>query len=74
VHEKVHGKPVGTTAKWDNPESQNSGRITLLKKFTRNGQQCETLDYRLRTIRKAAGPEHYALSSCLQSDGQRRLI
>ena len=74
VHDQVHGKPVGTTAKWNNPESQNSGKITLLKKFTRNGQQCETLDYRLTTIRKAAGPEHYTLSSCLQPDGHWRLI
>src|SRR5271166_6424276 len=60
VNEQVHGKPVGTTAKWSNPESQNSGKIALIRKFTRNGQQCETLDYRL--------------SSCLQPDGQWRLI
>jgi surface antigen len=70
----VHGKPVGTTARWSNPESGNSGKIALVNKFMRNGQQCETLDYRLTTRRKAAGPEHYQLSSCLQSDGQWRLI
>ena len=27
VNEQVHGKPVGTTAKWSNPKSQNSGKI-----------------------------------------------
>jgi surface antigen len=74
VREQVHGKPVGTTAKWNNPESQNSGKITLLNKFMRNGQQCETLDYRLTTMRRPAGPEHYTLSSCLQPDGHWRLI
>jgi surface antigen len=74
VNEQVHGKPVGTTAKWSNPESQNSGKIALVRKFTRNGQQCETLDYRLITKRTPAGPEHYRLSSCLQPDGQWRLI
>jgi hypothetical protein len=42
VNEQVHGKPVGSTAKWSNPESQNSGKIALVRKFTRNGQQCET--------------------------------
>ena len=72
VNEQVHGKPVGTTAEWSNPESGNAGKITLVRKFTRNGQQCETLDYRL--ITKGAGPEHYRLSSCLQPDGQWRLI
>jgi surface antigen len=74
VNEQVHDKPVGTTAKWSNPESQNSGKIALVRKFTRNGQQCETLDYRLITKRTPAGPEHYRLSSCLQPDGQWRLI
>jgi surface antigen len=74
VNEQVHGKPVGTTAKWSNSESQNSGKIALVRKFTRNGQQCETLDYRLTTKRTPAGPEHYRLSSCLQPDGQWLLM
>jgi surface antigen len=74
VNGQVHGKPVGTTAKWSNPASGNSGKIRLVKKFTRNNQQCETLDYRLVTKRIPAGPEHYVLSSCLQPDGQWRLI
>ena len=74
VNEQVHGKPVGTTAKWSNPESQNSGKIALVRKFTRNGQQCETLDYRLITKRRPVGPQHYRLNSCLQPDGQWRLI
>lgn len=74
VNDDVHGKPVGTTAKWNNPESGNSGQITLARKFIRNGQQCETLDYRLTTNRRPVGPEHYTLSSCLQPNGQWRLI
>jgi surface antigen len=74
VNQQVHGKPVGTTAQWSNPDSGNSGKIALVGKFTRNGQQCETLDYRLITTRRPAGPEHYRLSSCLQPDGQWRLI
>ncbi len=74
VDGQVHGKPVGTTAKWSNPASGNSGKISLVKKFTRNNQQCETLDYRLATKRRPARPEHYVLSSCLQPDGQWRLI
>jgi surface antigen len=74
VNGQVHGKPVGTIAKWSDPTSGNSGKIRLVKKFTRNGQQCETLDYRLVTKRRPVGPEHYVLSSCLQPDGQWRLI
>lgn len=74
VNEQVHGKQVGATAKWSNPASGNSGKIRLVQKFTRNNQQCETLDYRLVTKRRASGPEHYVLKSCLQPDGQWRLI
>jgi len=74
VTTQVHGKPIGTTAKWSNPASGNSGKIRLVRKFTRNNLQCETLDYRLVTSRIPAGPEHYVLSSCLQPDGQWRLI
>jgi surface antigen len=74
LDKEVHGKPVGTVAKWNNPESRNSGKITLVRKFVRNGQQCESIDYRLTTQRRPAGPEHYRLSSCLQPDGQWKLI
>jgi surface antigen len=74
VNEQVHGKPVGTTVKWSNPKSHNSGKIALVRKFMRNGQRCETLDYRLINKRKAVGPQHYRLSSCLQPDGQWRLV
>jgi surface antigen len=74
VNAQVHGKLVGTTARWSNPASGNSGKIRLVKKFTRENQECETLDYRLVTTRKPAGPEHYVLRSCLQPDGQWRLI
>jgi hypothetical protein len=58
VNDQVHGKAIGTTAKWSNPDSQNSGTIALVRKFTRNGQQCETLDYRLITKRRPVGPQH----------------
>ena len=74
VNEQVHGKRVGTTAKWSNPDSQNSGKITLVRKFKRNGQRCETLDYRLITKSTPEAPQHFRLSSCLQPDGQWRLI
>ena len=52
VNDQVHGKAIGTTAKWSNPESH----------------------YRLITQRRPVGPQHYRLSSCLQPDGQWRLI
>jgi surface antigen len=41
VTNQVHGKPIGTTASWNNPASGNSGSIRLVKKLTRKNQQCE---------------------------------
>ena len=69
VDTAVHGKPVGTTAKWSNPDSGNYGTIELLKKFGQNGQPCETVEYTLATQRRPVRPEHYVLNSCLQPDG-----
>ena len=72
VTNQIHGKPVGTTASWINPASQNSGSIGLIKKLVRKGPQCEGIGYTLRS----GAPfytEHYHLTSCPQPDGTRKL-
>ncbi len=75
VTQEVHGKPVGTTATWSNPNSKNSGTIRLLKKFTARNMRCETLGYTLMTTAvAAASPEHYELNSCLQPDGTWKIL
>ena len=72
VTNQIHGKPVGTVALWSNPASQNSGSVRLFKKLARKGQQCEDIDY---TVRSGAPvyTEHYHLTSCLQPDGTWKL-
>jgi surface antigen len=75
VTQQIHGKPVGTTASWSNPNSKNSGTIRLLKKFTARSMRCETLGYTLMTTAVAgASPEHYELNSCLQPDGAWKIL
>ena len=74
VTQQIHGKPVGTTASWNNPNSKNSGTIRLLKKFTARNMRCETLGYTLMTTAAAASPEHYELNSCLQPDGTWKIL
>ena len=68
----IHGKPEGTVASWSNPASQNSRSVRLFKKLVRKGQQCEDIDY---TVRSGAPvyTEHYDLTSCLQLDGTWKL-
>ena len=74
VDTEVHGKPVGTKADWSDPASGNYGNIELMNKFVQNGQACETVRYSLATRRLPVRPEHYVLNSCLQPDGQWRII
>jgi surface antigen len=69
VDQQVHGKPVGTTATWSNPDSGNYGSIKLLKKHHANGRQCEAVRYTLATKQMPVPPQHYVLDSCLQPDG-----
>jgi surface antigen len=72
VTNQIHGKPMWTAASWTNPASPNSGSIRLVKKLIRKGQQCEDIDY---TVRSGAPvyTEHYHLTSCLQPDGTWKL-
>jgi surface antigen len=69
VINQVHGKPVGTTASWSNPASGNSGSIKLGTKLVRKTQQCEGIEYTVRSGGTPVYTEHYHLTSCLQSDG-----
>ena len=72
VTNQIHGKPLGTAASWTNLASQNSGSMRLVKKLVRKRQQCEDVDY---TVRSGAPvyTEHYHLTSCLQPDGTWKL-
>jgi surface antigen len=74
VDQKIHGKPIGTTASWRNPNTGNSGTIKLLKKFTVRGLRCEEVAYTLMTTTSAVPPEHYVLDSCLQPDGTWKIL
>ena len=67
VTSQIHGKPVGTTASWSNPASQNSGTIKLDKKLVRKGQQCEEIEYTVQSAPPVYS-EHYHFISCLQPD------
>ena len=69
VTNQVHGKPAGTTANWANPASGNSGSIKLIKKLPLKNQQCEDIEYTVRSGGTPVYSEHYHLRSCLQTDG-----
>src|SRR3954452_15597780 len=69
VDTEIHGKPVGSTASWSNPETGDAGTIKLLRKFRKGNLYCERVAYTLTTTKKAVEPEHYAFDSCLTPEG-----
>ena len=69
VTNQVHGKLVGTKVSWSNPASGNSGYVKLNKKLVKNGQQCESIGYTVRSKGPPVYTEHYYFTSCLQPDG-----
>jgi surface antigen len=71
VDTQIHGKPVGTTAAWSNPETGNAGTIELVNKFKKGNLNCEQVAYTLTTTKKAVEPEHYVFNSCLTPEGWR---
>ena len=73
VTNQVHGKPMGTKAHWTNPASGNSGTIKLVKKLTRQNQQCENIAYTVRSGGTPVYSEHYHFISCLQPDGNWKI-
>jgi len=73
VTNDVHGKPVGTTASWSNPASGNSGSIKLVKRLTHKTQQCEDIEYTVRSGGPPAYTEQYHFTSCLQPDGSWKI-
>jgi surface antigen len=73
VTTELHGKPVGTKANWTNPASGNSGTIKLVKKLTRQNQQCENIAYTVRSGGTPVYTEHYHFISCLQPDGNWKI-
>ena len=58
---------AGESLNWDNPESQNKGKITLLKKYTEENQECCQLVLETRVKGKKA--QDAKVDVCRQSDG-----
>jgi 17 kDa outer membrane surface antigen len=69
---QIHGKKLGSQANWTNPQSGNSGSITLLKISSRDGRRCEQIEYRNVPPNKTPF-DRFVLTSCLQADGSWRL-
>ena len=76
VREDLTGKPNGTTIAWSNPDSTNSGTVTLLDRFRAQGRDCRRVRYEVKPGPKQAAslrPSSYVLTSCQLADGTWKL-
>lgn len=76
VRQKLTGKPNGTTLSWNNPESKNSGTVTLLDMFESRGRDCRSVRYVVIPGPKQASyatSARYVLTSCRLPDGTWQL-
>src|SRR5690349_20176616 len=65
-------EPNGTAREWSNPESQNSGKLTLIDRFTSKGRDCRKVRLQVKPGPKQPAeviPANYVLTSCRLQDG-----
>lgn len=75
VREDLTGKPKGTTLPWSNPETENSGSVTLIARFPSRGRDCRRVRYLVKPGPRQASADAgtYVLTSCRLSDGTWQL-
>lgn len=64
-------QPEGASLRWSNSASENSGTLTLLRTFQRNGRDCWRVRYDLDVDRAA---RIYDVSLCLADDGTVKFL
>jgi surface antigen len=76
VREQLTTKPKGTTLSWNNPDSTNSGTVTLINNFASQGRKCYRVQYAIVPgVKKAADvkPQNYTLNNCQMADGSWKI-
>ena len=63
---------VGAVEKWSNPKTGDSGTVTLISTFERQGQACRRLAHVLK-VRGIKGERLFVVSRCLQPDGSWKI-
>lgn len=72
VTQQIHNKKPGASASWKSQESGNSGMVTLLSAFSRQGHRCERIEYRISPP-QGTPSDRFTLTSCQQADGSWKL-
>ena len=50
ARDRMDGQPEGTVNTWENPQSKNSGKVTLLKRTEEDGRECRLLRHEVFVV------------------------
>lgn len=76
VREELITKPAGTTLPWNNPDSSNSGTVTLVNDFMSKNRHCWRVQYAVTPGNQqpaAVKAGTYTLNNCRMPDGSWRI-
>ncbi len=68
ARDKMQGQPQGTVLEWENPKSRQSGSVTLLRVFEREGRACRELRHHIK-VRQGV-PWEVDVTICQDEDGE----
>lgn len=69
--ERLADAPEGTTLSWYNPESGNSGTVTLVRRFERQGRECHENRHDISfTDGAARRQQQWTITICRQENGR----
>lgn len=63
---------VGAVERWNNPKTGNSGVVTLVRVFERNGMPCREIVHHIKLVRE--GEQTYHFNRCRVPTGEWKLV
>jgi surface antigen len=70
---KTDSPQVGATERWNNPNTGNSGTVTLTQVFEKDGMPCRKLRHRI-TVKGEKDPAVYIFNRCRVKSGEWKLL
>jgi surface antigen len=67
------GIEVGATEKWENPQTGNSGTVTLIRKHAHQGMPCRLLQHDI-VLTRTRDPYRFRVDRCRTENGEWKIL
>ena len=68
------GRSIGTTERWRDPDSGNSGSVKLIRAFKTKGMDCRRMRYKVKLRGSSADPAPYFVNWCQTPSGEWKTL